>query len=54
MESKNIGNDQELISNPTFGLQNQMGKKHTYKNLDLSDKMDLDLWDCLGRVKLVL
>ena len=24
------------------------------KNLDLSYKMDLDLWDCLGRVKLVL
>ena len=24
------------------------------KNLDLSDKTDLDLWDCLGRVKLVL
>ena len=24
------------------------------KNLDLSYKMDLNLWDCLGRVKLVL
>ena len=24
------------------------------KNLDPSYKMDLDLWDCLGRVKLVL
>ena len=24
------------------------------KNLDPSHKMDLDLWDCLGRVKLVL
>ena len=23
------------------------------KYLDLSYKMDLDLWDCLGRVKLV-
>ena len=23
-------------------------------NLDLSYKTDLDLWDCLGRVKLVL
>ena len=23
------------------------------KNLDPSYKMDLDLWDCLGRVKLV-
>ena len=24
------------------------------KDLDQSYKMDLDLWDCLGRVKLVL
>ena len=24
------------------------------KNLDLSYKTDLDIWDCLGRVKLVL
>ena len=24
------------------------------RNLDLSQKMDLDLWDCLGRVKFVL
>ena len=24
------------------------------KDLDLSYKTDLDLWDCLGRVKLVL
>ena len=24
------------------------------KNLDPSAKMDLDLWDCLGSVKLVL
>ena len=24
------------------------------KDLDLSSKTDLDLWDCLGRVKLVL
>ena len=23
-------------------------------NLDPSDKMDLDIWDCSGRVKLVL
>ena len=25
----------------------------TIQNLDLSYKMDLDLWDCFGRVKLV-
>ena len=24
------------------------------KNLDLSYKMDLDLWDCLGKIKFVL
>ena len=28
--------------------------KNNPKNLDLSYKTDLDLWDCLGRVKSVL
>ena len=28
--------------------------KNNPKDLDPSCKMDLDLWDCLGRVKLVL
>ena len=28
--------------------------KRGYKNLDPSYKMELDIWDCLGRVKLVL
>ena len=31
-----------------FSIQNNP------KNLDPSYKMNLDLWDCLGRVKLVL
>ena len=31
-----------------FSFQNNL------KNLDPSYKMDLDLWDCLGRVKLVI
>ena len=31
-----------------FSFQNNPG------DLDLSCKTDLDLWDCLGRVKLVL
>ena len=31
-----------------FSIQNDK------KNLDPSYKMDLDLWDCLGSVKLVL
>ena len=29
-------------------------KKKNNKNLDLSYKTDLNLWDCLGRVKFVL
>ena len=28
--------------------------QNNYKNLESSYKMDLDLWDCLGRVKLLL
>ena len=28
--------------------------KNNLKNLDLSNKMDLDLWDYLERVKLIL
>ena len=28
--------------------------KKNPQNLDPSHKMDLDLWDCLGKVKLVL
>ena len=28
--------------------------QNKHKDLDPSYKMDLDLWDCLGRVKLVL
>ena len=36
------------LSDGAFSFQNNP------KDLDLSYKMDLDLWDCLGRVKLVL
>ena len=36
------------ISSEFFSFQNNP------KDLDPSYKMDLDLWDCLGRVKLVL
>ena len=38
-------------------LPNFFGYKTDFfipKNLDLSYKMDIDLWDCLGRLKLVL
>ena len=28
--------------------------QNTPKNLDLSYKTDLDLWDCIGRAKLIL
>ena len=34
--------------------QNFYLPKQNPKDLDPSCKMDLDLWDCLGRVKLVL
>ena len=37
-----------LIRRHFFSFQNNP------KNLDLSYQMDLDLWDCLGRVKPVL
>ena len=37
-----------VIRQSFFSFQNNP------KDLDLSCKMDLGLWDCLGRVKLVL
>ena len=37
-----------VIRGSFFSFQNNP------KDLDPSCKMDLDLWDCLGRVKLVL
>ena len=37
-----------VIRQSFFSFQNNP------KDLDPSCKMDLDLWDCLGRVKLVL
>ena len=37
-----------LVIRQIFSFQNNP------KDLDPSCKMDLDLWDCLGRVKLVL
>ena len=37
-----------LVIRWSFSFQNNP------KNLDLSYRMDLELWDCLGRVKLVL
>ena len=37
-----------VIGQSFFSFQNNL------KNLDPSYKMDLDIWDCLGRVKLVL
>ena len=35
-----------LVIRQSFSFQNNP------KDLDLSYKMDLDLWDCLGRVKI--
>ena len=38
-----------------FGYKTEiLSFQNNPKDLDLSCKMDLDLWDCLGRVKLVL
>ena len=37
-----------LVTNGVFSFQNNP------KNIDPSYKTDLDLWDCLGRIKLVL
>ena len=49
------------LKTQTIGLSYFFGYKtefspfqNTLKNLDPCDKMDLGLWDCLGRVKLVL
>ena len=39
-----------LVMKQSFFLSFQ----NNSKNLDLSYKMDLDLWDCLGRVKIVI
>ena len=44
-----------LLSYRTSSVIRQIFSFHNSpKNLDLSNKMDLDLWDCLGRVELVL
>ena len=38
-----------------FGYESEIFSfQNNPKNLDPSYKMDLDLWDCLGRVKLIL
>ena len=38
-----------------FGYKSEIFSfQNNPKNLDPSYQMDLDLWDCLGRVKLVL
>ena len=44
-----IGNISYFFGYNTFSLS-----KIIKQNLDPSYKMDLDLWDCLERVKLVL
>ena len=46
----------ELTSDPYFfGYKTDFFSfQNNPKDLDPSCKMDLDLWDCLGRVKLVL
>ena len=51
--SKEFGNFQELPY--FFGYKTEFFSfQNNPKDLDSSCKTDLDLWDCLGRVKLVL
>ena len=46
---------EEAVSLPYFfGYKTVFSFQNNPKDLDPSCKMDLDLWDCLGRVKLVL
>ena len=53
---KNTQNYYKLLALPYFFSYKTefFPSKNNSKNLDPSYKMDLDLWDCLGRVKLVL
>ena len=46
----------DISENTVFFLRYKIffSFKNNPKNLDPSYKMDLDLWDCLGRVKFVL
>ena len=37
-----------------FGYKTDFSFLNNPKNLDRSYKIDLDLWDCYGKVKLVL
>ena len=38
-----------------FGYKTELFSfQNNPKNLDLSYKMDLDIWDCLGRIKFVI
>ena len=45
---KQEGNCISAVIRQSFSFHNNP------KDLDLSCKTDLDLWDCLGRVKLVI
>ena len=49
-------NVKTLISLPNFfGYKMEFFSfRNNPKNLDPSYEMDLDLWDCLGRIKFVL
>ena len=57
-KSPNVSLHLSLVSPNTVFLRLQDGDFFSFQNnpkdLDLSCKMDLDLWNCLGRVKLVL
>ena len=43
-----------LLSASNYPISSVLSLQNNPKNLDPSLKTDLDFWDCLGRVKLVL
>ena len=54
LESPYQGNSNGMHNVPYFFAYKFFSFQNNSKNLDLSYKVDLDLWDCLGRVKLIL
>ena len=55
--SENLASELTIYSHVPyfFGYKTEIFSfQNNSKDLDLSYKTDLDLWDCLGRVKLIL
>ena len=58
MDEKNADRDQgntvESTCHISSVIRHFFPSQNNSKNLDPSFKMDLDLWDCLGRIKIIL